>query len=192
MTVILRILLLQQSCRTQGNLKRLFNQCIRKSIIVHTLMIFIRTCNIQNLKPLFNRIIVSVRVEKASAFPDHLCSSTSKQTFIPCELNIFPDPMHNVTTDMNLLIAEIGAHRPACKYIIHIKQSTGIVSRILTFPSIKCAQKSIFRCLTASTIQCMNPVHHQVPRYLRITVQEKRQHKHFRIPEYSSLIYLTR
>ncbi|MNP15963.1 hypothetical protein D3C76_1083380 [compost metagenome] len=100
--------------------------------------------------------------------------------------------MYNIPTDMNLLIAEISPHWSTGKYIIHIKQSTSIVSCILTFPSIECSQKTIFRGLPASSVQGMNPVHHQVASNRWISMQEERQHKHLRIPEYGPFIDLTR
>ncbi|MNC31021.1 hypothetical protein D3C75_793250 [compost metagenome] len=112
---------LQLFCTTQGYFQSFFNQSIGKSIIVHALVIFIRTGYIQNLIALFYRIVIGVGVEETRTFPNDLGSAVDQQTFVSRKQNILPNSMHHVRADVNLLVTEIRTHGTARINIIHIE-----------------------------------------------------------------------
>ncbi|MNW58583.1 hypothetical protein D3C74_364590 [compost metagenome] len=153
-------------------------------------MIFIRTGNIQNLIALFYRIIIGIGIEETRTFPNDLGPAVQQQAVVTCKLNVLPNSMHYIRTDMDLLITEIRPHRAARKNIIHIEKGAGVISQVLALPGIERPKIPVFSRLAPRAIQRVNPVHHQIAGNSRITVQKKRQHEHLCIPEYRALVDL--
>ncbi|MNI50733.1 hypothetical protein D3C73_1054190 [compost metagenome] len=155
-------------------------------------MIFIRSGHIENLVTPLDGIVVSIGIEEPCAFPDDFSAAVRQQAIVASELHILPDSMHHIPADMDLLVAEIGAQRPPGEYIVHVKQRARIIPCILAFPGIECSKVAIIPCFAPRAVQCMDTVHQQVAGRPGITVQEKGQHEHFRVPEHSALVHLPR
>ena len=105
---------------------------------------------------------------------------------------VLPEGVDDIGADMNLLVAEIGAHGAVGENIGDVEERAGIIARILALPGIERAAITVFACLATRAVEGVIAIEQQVAGKVWKGVGEKREHENFGVPKNGAFVHLTR
>ena len=144
--------LLKMTCNFLADLKRVCDHAVGEGVVVDSLMIFVGTCDIEDFVAMFIGIEIKIGQKETRALEDNLRTAIMPNGYVTCGGKIFPESVDDIGADVNLLVAEIGAHGTIGKNIGDVEKCAGVVARVLTLPGIERAAVTIFMRLASRTI----------------------------------------